>query len=85
MVNFAVFLFITSETRGRDTIRILAASACLSWCCAIHSANSIKLHHQLFLEQPSVVDLLLQGFMEAFRFFSWKAKLQKQILPGLTT
>jgi hypothetical protein len=26
MVNFAVFLFITSETRGRDTIRILTLS-----------------------------------------------------------
>jgi hypothetical protein len=28
MVNLAVFLFTTSETRGRDTIRISAASAC---------------------------------------------------------
>ena len=28
MVNFAVFLFTTSDTRGRDTIRISAASAC---------------------------------------------------------
>jgi hypothetical protein len=29
IVNLAVFLFTTSETRGRDTIRICAASACL--------------------------------------------------------
>ncbi len=28
MVNFAVFLFTTSDTRGRETIRISAASAC---------------------------------------------------------
>ena len=30
MVNLAVFLFTTSEIRGRETIRIWAASACLS-------------------------------------------------------
>lgn len=28
MVNFAVFLLTTSDTRGRETIRISAASAC---------------------------------------------------------
>ena len=28
MVNLAVFLFTTSDTRGRETIRISAASAC---------------------------------------------------------
>ena len=28
IVNLAVFLFTTSDTRGRETIRILAASAC---------------------------------------------------------
>ena len=30
IVNFATFLFTTSETRGRDTIMILAASACFN-------------------------------------------------------
>src|SRR5271157_1602612 len=30
MVNLAVFLFTTSDTRGRETIRISAASACFS-------------------------------------------------------
>lgn len=29
IVNLEVFLFTTSDTRGRDTIRISAASACL--------------------------------------------------------
>ena len=29
MVNLAVFLFTTSDTRGRETIRISAASACV--------------------------------------------------------
>ena len=28
MVNLAVFLFTTSDTRGRETIKISAASAC---------------------------------------------------------
>ena len=28
IVNLAVFLFTTSDTRGRDTIKIAAASAC---------------------------------------------------------
>jgi len=39
-VNLAVFLFTTSETRGRDTIKISAASACFSPCSAIQPDNS---------------------------------------------
>ena len=37
MVNLAAFLFTTSDTRGRETIKISAASACFKRCFAIQT------------------------------------------------
>ena len=58
MVNLVVFLFTTSDTRGRDTIRISAASACFKWW---FSDPGGQLVHQLLFRQARVIDLFAGG------------------------
>ncbi len=42
MVNLLAFMFTTSDTRGRDTIRISAASACFKWLSLIHCSRALE-------------------------------------------
>jgi len=82
MVNLAVFLFTTSDTRGRENHQNLGGLGLLQ---VMFRNPGRQFFHQLLLQQARVIDLLRDAAYRRLASSGVKPSSRKRFAPGFVT